>query len=175
MSLTNIQIYNASTLTVTPNAGVYTIAATSASAPYFWGVQSSAADFGITRAAQYEVSLSVYAGAAPPVGQTVDVYMGWGTAAAATFPGGLGTSPVSGYFTGYAVNSITNATPQLEYIGSLYLAPILGAQYANLGVITPKLEFGVVVVINNSGVTIGSTTNQGAVVTFVPIVDEVGV
>ena len=177
MSLTNSQIYNnTGAITVTPNSTYYTVSATSASLPYTWAVQSAAQDFGATRASQWLVSMTVNVPMAPTAGQTVDVYMGWATAAAATFPAGLGATPGNGYYSGYGISSITSAVPQLEYIGSMYLAPYAGNQISNIGVITPKLEFGVVVVVNSSGTSLGSTGGPAAaILTFTPITDEVGV
>jgi hypothetical protein len=183
MSLSNIQIYNPNTVwtsifvSLTSTA---TIAATSVSAPYLSAIQSNVADFGATRADNWLVQLSAYMNTAPAAGQTLDVYIAWGltNAATGTFPGGLTIGSTVGAMTNYnayGANSVANGLPQLEYVGSMVLAPNTGWQIANIGVISPKLEFGVTVLVNNSGGVVGGTVATTApTVTYFPIMDEVG-
>ena len=175
MSLTNIQVYNGtpiSTLLNTGFAGSTTLLAGAAA-------QAAPTDFLATRAAQWNVVLQAYFAAAPTVGATLDLYVAWGTGTGAGYPGGLGVSPANAYFSGYntvATAGYTSALPQFEYIGSLVCAPVAGAQVAQLGMVTPKLETGVMILVNNTSVTLGNTAgNLPGIVTFVPIVDEVGV
>ena len=169
MAATNIQIYNGGSPT-TPgtNFGTATCAASTTSGASTYAIQSGTIDFGATRAASWVCSLTATMSTAPTASQTLDVYIGYSSNATTGYPAGISVG--SGVYSGYGASSITNATPQLEWIGSMILAPVTAAQVSNIGIITPKLEYGVVVLVNNSGAVLSSATFG-----FTSIIDESGV
>ena len=164
MAASSIQIYNGSIATVAaPGASL----AASASANCAW--QTGVFDFVTTRAASWFAELAVNLSSSPTAGQTVDVYVGYNTATTGSlWPAGIGTGAASGYYTAYATGTgIAQGVAQLEWIGSVVLAATSGVQTALLGVFTPKLEYGVFVINNNSGVQIFATGNT---LSLIPII-----
>ncbi len=177
MGLQNIQIYNGgSPATLNNFATNATCAGTQTYAPTISAIQTGVIDFGSTRGANWLAALSILMTAAAAAGQTLDIYIGYSSASNGGFPAGLGNS--AGAYTGYGTASVASSLPQLEWIGSMILAPVTAVQTSLIGVFTPKLEFGVIVLANNSGGTLGSatgSTNEPPTITLTSIVDEVGV
>lgn len=157
------EIYNASGLTPT-----ITCASLASSAAR----QSTSVDFGVSRFPNYNASLgcSFAVGAAPVAGTTLDVYVGWSSGNfAGVWPGNLGVSDAA--YTGYGLAS--NSLAQLDFVGSLVLSNTAATgQMANIGSFTPKLQYGVFVVYNNTAQSLSSVAaDNNNSLKLIPIID----
>lgn len=163
MAAADILIYN--TTAVAP-------AITGASLATGSARQSAVADFGTPRAATWLCRIAATYTAAPTaLTKTLDVYIGYASAtASANFPAGLGAADTT--YTGYG--TLANSVPQLEYVGTMVASNVATIQTADIGIIMPKLQYGQVVVVNNTDQALTSVTTAGVAlsVTFTPIVDQ---
>lgn len=158
MAASDILIYNTTAVTPTITPGALAVSSARQSAPV---------DFGTPRAANWLVRLMAAYGTSPTAGRTIDVYIAYATAtASANFPAAIGSADTA--YTGYGTTA--TSLPQLEYVGSMILSANTGAQTMDIGVITPKLQYGVFVVYNNSDIALSSAT--AATLTATPIKDQ---
>lgn len=158
----SISIYN-----TTSQAATITLASLASTSAR----QSAVIDFGDTRPANWVVGLAAAMSSAPTAGGTLDVYIGYATATASTnFGANIGSADTT--YTGYGTAS--QDLGKLEFVGSL----VMGAYDStntqksnNIGVIFPKLRYGVFIVYNNADKAISSATGNNNTLVINPIQD----
>jgi len=126
--------------------------------------QSTYVDLGTPRAEQMLVRLQLQAGANPTAGQTVDIYVGYSTTTNA-FPANLSGADTT--WTGYT-NDPTTSASKLQWVGSIVMGATTAVQVADIGLITPYMQFAAFCCINNM-----TTTISAATLTILPIYDNV--
>ena len=155
------QISNSTTLTPTiTNASLIAAAAR----------QSTPVDFGTPRTPNWDVRCNAIMNTAPTAGQTLDVYVAWSSGTGAGIWGGnLGITDSA--YTGYG--SVANSVGQLDFVGSLVLSnnATPSGQISDIGVITPKLQYGIFVLHNNSSANLSADTSNNNNIVCIPIVD----
>ena len=165
MAVTDIRIRNDAQITTTITmTSMTTLVTTNAR-------QSAVLDFGATRAQAWLCRLQATPGAAPTAGSPIEVYIAYASATISTaFPCNLASADST--YTGYADASIVNAKNQLEIVGFMPCTASAVLQTMDVGVICPKLRYGIVVVVNNCLASLSSGGTHG--VSFTPIVDQSG-
>lgn len=137
-------------------------------------VNSTKADFGVNRAAQFSVMSVIEWGSAPVAGVTVNYW--WAPSPDSVNANGNpgGVDGVDGAYVGYGAAAVDadEARGQLLYIGSLVATADSGIQVAYIGTFSPPERFGCLIIKNASGVTFFTDdVEMHTVVT--PIIDDV--
>ena len=114
--------------------------------------------------------------AAPTAGKTVDFYIGYSTSATAGNENpanlsGASVHPYIGY--GAAAADAAEAAKQLSFIGSLVCTADADIQVAEIGIISPLSDRGILVMFNDSGQTIADTDGVETSVHFKEIIAEI--
>jgi hypothetical protein len=142
--------------------GSYTLTCTSVTNNN--GRQGAKGDLGETRSRYYMASVTFSVGSAATAGNEIEVY--WAASPSAT----AGTSNPGGTS---GTDATFNTTPdeykmQLQMIGSLVLSNNAGTgvQRQNLGPFIPRFRYGMPVVVNKSGQTLGSTAADHTVTLY---------
>jgi len=143
-------------------------------------LQSAKFDFGLgTTTTLWGSRWRVVAGlefdSAPVAGDIVDFYLGYsdsGTAANDN-PGNLSGSSAAYNGYGAAAADAAEAAKQLVYIGSLVCTADADVQIAEIAIISPPSRYGILVVNNESNVTIADTDGIETSVHFIEIIEEV--
>jgi hypothetical protein len=128
------------------------------------GRQGAKGDLGATRARYYMAQVTFSVGSAATNGNEIEVY--WAASPSAT----AGTSNPGGTS---GTDATFNTTPdeyklQLQLIGSLVLSNNAGTgvQTQNIGPFIPRYRYGMPVVVNKSGQTLGSTAGDHTVTLY---------
>lgn len=144
---------------------------TSLAAGSYW--QSVKVDFGATRAARWEATAVFEPTSAPTAGGSGKVYVGYShsTTAATGNPGNA--TGADGAYVGYgaAASDADEAIHQFDYIGEVVFSNDAIAQLGHLGTFTPKQQYGVVIVKNNSSVAFIADAVEMSI-RLSPLVDE---
>lgn len=125
------------------------------------GRQGAKGDLGATRAKQYALQVTFSVGSAATAGLEIEIYWAGSPSATAGTSNPGGTSGTDATF---------NTTPdeykaQLQFVGALVLSNNAGTgvQTQNLGPFTPRFRYGMPVIVNKSGQTLGGTAGDHAV------------
>ena len=124
---------------------------------------------------EYEMMAYIEWFTAPTAGGTVDFYLGWsdnGTAANNN-PAGLSGTDAAYYGYGAAAADATEAVKQLEYVGSLVATADIAVQVGSIGMFTPKSQYVMLVVANNTSVALAVTDAIETAVTITPITVQI--
>ena len=137
-------------------------------------VQSSKADLGENRAAEYSVRACIEMQVAvADDGSTVDLY--WSPSQHATPANGNAgaCTGVAGAYAGYSSDLVT-AKDQLQHIGPMNMTDdaVDSIQTGEVGILRTRERYGSLVVINNTGETICDTDDIESHIVFDPIVPE---
>lgn len=135
--------------------------------------QSDKFDFGDTRAGQHVIRAAIEWGSAPTAGGAVNFFIGYsdsGTAANSN-PGNLSGSDAAYVGYGAAASDATEAIPQLDFVGSLVATADADIQVAEIGIITAKLRYGIIVVDNSSSQAFAADAVEMSI-HIIPLIDE---
>lgn len=122
--------------------------------------QSVKLDFGANRYPLYLMEASLEFDTDSTAGNTVDFYMGYSHSATAATGNPVGLTGADAAYSGYGGGTLANALAQLDFVGSFPLiasndtdaAPQVGL----VGYFTPAKRYGMLVVYNGGGATMGS-------------------
>lgn len=138
--------------------------------------QSVKSSLGATRARQYAVMQSIEIALDPTAGDTSDLYWSPSTVLTAAVANAGGATGADGLYDGYTASSLAEGLAEMMYIGSLPLAVMNDSdgvpQLGFVGVWSPIMEHGSLIIHNNSAQAIHSASDESAVM-MSPIVDEV--
>lgn len=161
-SANNLTLADGSAISWQASGGTYALTCTSVTNNN--GRQGVKGDLGATRAQRYAVQVTFSVGSAATNGLEIEVY--WAASPSAT----AGTSNPGGTS---GTDATFNTTPdeyklQLQFIGSLVLSNNAGTgiQTTNLGPFTPRFRYGMPVIVNKSGQTLGATAGDHTVVLY---------
>jgi len=133
------------------------------------GRQGGKGDLGVNRADRWTMQVTASVGAAATAGNTIDYYWAASPASAAGTSNPGGTTGVDASFP----VAVIDLLPQLIFVGSLVLSNSSGTAIQTQNMIfVPPFRYGMPVVINNSGQTLGSTATDHTV-TLYPIEDGI--
>lgn len=130
-------------------------------------------DFGATRAARFKCTAALEFFSAPTVGKTVDFYLSESPQSTAANANTGKTSGSDAAYTGDGGGTVAESVPQMLFIGSFVCTDLIGVQVAEVGVFEPGHRYGVLVVVNNSGVTLAATDDVETHVVIEPVKDEI--
>jgi len=135
--------------------------------------QSAKVDLTATRARAYSLMAAVEMAATPVTGEVIEFY--WAASpntTAATANAGYTTGSDAAYDGGVA--TLDEGLAQLEFIGSLVCSAdaTTTVQIARIGVLVPAERYGMLVVVNRSGIAFHSDDVETHFV-LNPIIDEV--
>lgn len=135
--------------------------------------QSAKADLGAVRARQYVVTCCIeYQLADPTTNTVVEFY--WAASSQSTAANGnpgYTTGVVGAYDGGSA--TLAEGVAQLQFIGVLVVSADQEFQIADIGVFSPTHRYGMLIVKNETNVTICDTDIIESAVVFTPIVDDI--
>jgi len=139
--------------------------------------QSTKADFGTDWSRRYVVIASMEFATAPVAGETIDFFWSASYSSTAANANMAFTSGTDGSYDGYGAASADaeEASKQLIFLGSLVLTaddPADDAHIGFVGVFTPPLRYGSLVVHNNTSDALATDANEMAIA-FYPITDEI--
>lgn len=122
--------------------------------------QSAKADLTVNRDVEYKIEVSVETDTDATIGGTIDVYVGWSDSATAGTGNPAALSGTDSGYTGGTGGALVDALKLLEFVGSLSLQGTEDAdgvpQVGQIGIISPKARYLMIVVVNNSGAILGS-------------------
>ena len=130
---------------------------------------------GATRAALFSVDMTVEMATDPTAGDTIDLYWSESHSATAAVGNMAGTTGADATYSGYSTLTLAESLLQMIFIGSLILGvnnDLDGVQIGHVGVFSPKLRYGQLVVHNNSAVSTHSDSIEFAV-RLSPVIDEI--
>lgn len=158
----NITMASGSAIAWKSSGGDYALTCTSVTNGN--GRQGAKGDLGATRAESYDALLTFSVGSAATNGTQIELY--WASSPSAT----AGTSNPGGTS---GTDATFNTTPdeyklQLQFIGSMVLSnnASTGVQTQWIGPFVPKHRYGMPVVYNKSGQTLGSTAGDHTVTLY---------
>ena len=156
--MADVLIYNTTAITIASSASNFSPGALATAA----GHQSGVIDFGTSRPEEYMVRISACFATNPTAFGTVDCYMAWAAAAdSSAFCAGISASDTA--YTAYG--TLSTGIQQLEYAGSLSVSGLSTLQKADVGIIRPKLRYGVFVIVNNTSQALSTATVASATLT----------
>ena len=135
--------------------------------------QSAKADLGAVRASRYVVTACIeFQLASPTTGTLVEFY--WAASGQSTAANGNPgyTTGVVGAYTGTPAE-LAEGIAQLAFIGSLTVSADQEFQIADVGIFSPTHRFGMLIVKNETNVTICDTDIIESAVVLTPIVDDI--
>ncbi len=135
-------------------------------------INSDQVDLGATRPTQFVVIAAIEWFAAVVAGESVDFY--WSPSAHSAVGTGNPGKPdgVDGAYTGDGGGTVAESVLQMIYIGSMLTTDLIGVQQAMVGVFSPLLRYGQLIVVNNSGTLICGTDDIQSSILMAGIVDE---
>jgi len=122
--------------------------------------QSAKCDLTANRDLEYLVEMSIETDTDATSGATVDVYAGYSDSATAGTGNPAMLSGTDAAYSGGSAGTLAEGIKLLEYVGSLVLQAANDAdaepQVGVIGRISPSKRYMMIVVVNNSGATLGS-------------------
>ena len=131
-------------------------------------------DLGAAHAASFSVDMTVEPATDPTDGDTIDLYWSESHSVTAAVGNMGGTTGADADYAGYSTLSLAASLRQLIYIGSLQLGvanDLDGVQIGHVGIFSPVQRWGVLVVHNNSAITLHDSVE--AAVRFTPIIPDI--
>lgn len=154
-------------ITWAPSGGTYGLTLTSVTNGN--GRQGAKGDLGQYHAQEYAVEFTSSVGSAATAGNTIDLYWAGSPHATAGTENPGGTSGTDATFN----TTPSEYTAQLQFIGSLVLSNNAGTGVQKqMFSFVPKFRYGMPVVVNSSGQTLGSTAADH-LVKIIPILNGV--
>lgn len=133
------------------------------------------ADLTALRAAAFSVDMTMEPATDPTAGDTIDLYWS-GSHSGTAAVGNMGNvTGADADWAGAVGETLAESLAHMIFIGSLPLAvqnDADGVQIGHVGIFVPTERYGVLVVHNNSAITLHSDSIEMAV-RFTPIIDEV--
>ncbi len=134
--------------------------------------QSDKFDLGANRAPRYSVMSSMEFFSSPTTGERLDYYVAWSPTGAAALGNPTGVTGSDAQFTGGPL-TLDEALAQLDFVGSMVVGAYTGVQTSHIGTMVPKERYGVLVLVNRSGVALAATDDIECHTVFTPVVDDV--
>ena len=136
-------------------------------------VNSDQVDLGSTRPHLFDVVAALEWFAAITAGGNVDFY--WSPSANSGVAVGNPGRPdgVDGAWTGDGGGTVAETVKQLIYIGSFITTDLQGVQIAHVGRFDPGMQYGQLIIVNNSSTTICGTDDIESSVLMYGTIDEV--
>ena len=112
---------------------------------------------------------------APTAGGTVDFYVGFSDSATAGNNNPANLSGTDAVFQGYGADTAsgTEALQQLEFVGSLEVTADADLQVGHVGSFYPKDRYGILVVVNNTSVSLAATDAIETCVAVIPLQHQI--
>ncbi len=132
-------------------------------------------DLGATRAPSYSVMVATELETDPAAGGSIDLYWSKSHSATANVGNAGGATGADADFSGYDTLTLAEALVQMDVIGSLLCGvnnDADGVQIGSAGVWTPSSRYGVLIVHNNTSITLFADSVEMAVA-FNPIIPEI--
>ncbi len=132
-------------------------------------------DLTATRAPSYLVMVATELATDPAVGGSIDLYWSPSHSASANVGNAGGATGADADFSGYDTLTLAEALLQMDVIGSLLCGvnnDADGVQIGSAGVWSPSSQYGVLIVHNNTSITLHFDSVEMAVA-FNPIIPEV--
>ncbi len=130
-------------------------------------IQSPKIDFGANLPVVVKARLSHKFASAPAAGTTMKLWIGYSSSATAGTDNPGNCTGVDGAYTGWSGGTAAQSLIQLDFVGQLTMDVNVGPQLSAIFEFAPSLRYGVLVLLNGSGVAL-TNVDADHVVTLTP-------